>query len=211
MESPILAPSLLSADFSDLGAALGRIREGGGSMVHFDVMDGVFVPEITYGQVVLRSLRKKTALPFDVHLMVERPEGQIESFAQAGADWITFHAEAAAGGAGLVEKIHSLGKKAGVAIAPSTPIGALEGLLPAADLALVMGVHPGFGGQGMIPGCVEKIAALGALRKKAGLSFLISVDGGVNAATLGPVIEAGADIIVSGSAFFSGQLNWRAR
>ena len=208
IKSKILAPSLLSADFSKLDDAIKMIENKNGGAVHIDVMDGQFVPEITYGQPVIRSIRKLTSLPFDVHLMVENPELQIESFAKSGADWITFHLEAGVHAHRIVQHIHELGKKAGVSIVPSTPISALEELLEYVDIILVMTVNPGYGGQTLIPSCVRKIQELKRIREEKGYNFIISVDGGVNSETLKTVAEAGADIIVSGSAFFNGSLNW---
>ena len=208
MKNGILAPSLLSADLADLKNALGLVEKNGGSAVHIDVMDGRFVPQISYGQPVVKCLRKYSLLPFDVHLMVEHPEEQVESFAEAGADWITFHHEACVHSHRLVQKIHDLGKKAGISIVPSTPVSAVKELLEYVDIVLVMTVHPGFGGQKLIPSCVRKISELVKIREELGLGFKVSVDGGVNVETLRTVAEAGADIIVSGSAFFSGQLKW---
>lgn len=204
----MLAPSLLSADLADLKNAVKIIENNGGTVVHIDVMDGRFVPQISYGQPVVQSLRPYTKLPFDVHLMVEHPEDQVESFAKAGADWITFHHEACVHSHRLVQRIHDLGKKAGISIVPSTPVSAIKEMLEYVDLVLVMTVNPGFGGQKLIPSCVKKITELLELRKQLGLDFMISVDGGVNAETIGSVADAGADVIVSGSAFFSGKLNW---
>lgn len=204
----MLAPSLLSADLADLKNAVKIIENNGGTVVHIDVMDGRFVPQISYGQPVVQSLRPYTKLPFDVHLMVEHPEEQVESFAKAGADWITFHHEACVHSHRLVQRIHDLGKKAGISIVPSTPVSAIKEMLEYVDLVLVMTVNPGFGGQKLIPSCVKKITELVELRKQLGLDFMISVDGGVNAETIGSVADAGADVIVSGSAFFSGKLNW---
>ena len=208
MKNGILAPSLLSADLADLKNALGLVEKNGGSAVHIDVMDGRFVPQISYGQPVVKCLRKYSLLPFDVHLMVEHPEEQVESFAEAGADWITFHHEACVHSHRLVQKIHDLGKKAGISIVPSTPVSAVKELLEYVDIVLVMTVNPGFGGQKLIPSCVRKISELVKIRQELGLGFKVSVDGGVNVETLRTVAEAGADIIVSGSAFFSGQLKW---
>ena len=210
MKDKILAPSLLSADFGELAASVKEIEEGGGDVVHIDVMDGSFVPEVSFGQVVARSLRPLTKLPFDVHLMVQNPERQIESFAKAGADWITFHQEAAPDTAvQLIEKIHSLGKKAGVSVKPATSVNVLKNLLNSADIILIMTVEPGFGGQKLIPQCLEKVRELARLREELGLSYKISVDGGVNAQTLDSVLQSGVDIVVSGSAFFNGTLGWR--
>lgn len=204
----MLAPSLLSADLADLKNALSLVKNNGGSVVHIDVMDGRFVPQITYGQPVVQCLRPHSDLPFDVHLMVEHPEEQVDTFASAGADWITFHHEACVHSHRLVQHIHDLGKKAGISIVPSTPVSAISEMLEYVDLVLVMTVNPGFGGQKLIPSCLKKITELVELRKKLGLNFMISVDGGVNADTLKSVADAGADVIVSGSAFFSGKLKW---
>ena len=208
MKNQILAPSLLSADFADLGSEIKKIENNNGGAVHIDVMDGSFVPEITYGEPVIRSIRKLTKLPFDVHLMIEKPELHIESFAKAGADWITFHWEATNHAHRVIQMIHEAGKKAGVAICPGTPVSLLSEILPSADIILVMTVNPGWGGQKIIPSCVEKVAQLKRYRDEHGLNFKISVDGGVNNETLQSVIDAGTDIVVSGSSFFNGSLKW---
>lgn len=208
MKFPVLAPSLLSADFSNLEAAVKLIEENKGSVVHIDVMDGQFVPEITYGQPVVRSIRKLTKLPFDVHLMVENPELQIDSFADAGADWITFHLEATSHAHRLIQMIHEKGKKAGVAICPATPVSLLKEILECVDLVLVMTVNPGWGGQSLIPSCVKKIEELKAIKNEKGYNYMISVDGGVNPKTVESVVNAGADVVVSGSSFFNKSLNW---
>jgi ribulose-phosphate 3-epimerase len=206
MGFPLLAPSLLSADFCSLGDALSLIQQKHGSLVHIDVMDGSFVPEISYGEPVVRSIRARSVLPFDVHLMVEHPETHIESFARAGADYITFHAENTVHQHRIVERIHKVQKKAGIAIVPSTPAESLQEILPFVDIVLVMTVNPGFGGQELIPRCLQKISFLRTLRARHGYAYKISVDGGINNATLRSVVDAGADIIVSGSAFFLGEL-----
>ena len=208
MKDIMLAPSLLSADLADLKGALKLVEDNGGTVVHIDVMDGRFVPQITYGQPVIKSIRPLTKLPFDVHLMIEHPEEQIETWAESGADWITFHHEACVHSHRLVQKIHSLGKKAGISIVPSTPVSAIKEMLEYVDLVLVMTVNPGFGGQKLIPSCVKKISELVQLRKELNLDFKISVDGGVNSETLKSVVDAGADVVVSGSAFFNGSLKW---
>ena len=208
MKTQILAPSLLSADFSTLGSEIKKIEDNKGGAVHIDVMDGSFVPEITYGEPVIRSIRKLTKLPFDVHLMIEKPELHVESFAKAGADWITFHWEATNHAHRVIQMIHEAGKKAGVAICPGTPVSLLSEILPCADIILVMTVNPGWGGQKIIPSCVEKVAQLKRYRDEHGLNFKISVDGGVNNETLQSVIDAGTDIVVSGSSFFNGSLKW---
>lgn len=208
MKETLLAPSLLSADFADLKSAVKKIEDEGGSVVHIDVMDGQFVPQITYGQPVIKSIRKLTKLPFDIHLMVEKPELMVDSFAQAGSDWITFHYESTVHIDRLISHIHSLGKKCGISIVPSTPVAALSEILPLVDLVLVMSVNPGFGGQSFIPYTLQKISQLKKIRSEKSLSFKISVDGGINEKNYAEVAEAGADILVSGSSFFSGKLKW---
>ncbi len=208
MKTQILAPSLLSADFSNLGSEIKKIEDNQGGAVHIDVMDGSFVPEITYGEPVIRSIRKLTKLPFDVHLMVDKPELHVKAFADAGADWITFHYESTNHAHRIIQMIHEMGKKAGIAVCPGTSISVLSEILPCADIILVMTVNPGWGGQKIIPSCVEKVAQLKRYREEHGLNFKISVDGGVNNETLQSVIDAGTDIVVSGSCFFNGSLKW---
>ena len=208
MKTQILAPSLLSADFANLGSEIKKIESNNGGAVHIDVMDGSFVPEITYGEPVIRSIRKLTKLPFDVHLMIDKPELHVKAFAEAGADWITFHYESTNHTHRIIQMIHEMGKKAGVAICPGTSISILSEILPCADIILVMTGNPGWGGQKIIPSCVEKVAQLKRYRDEHGLNFKISVDGGVNNETLQSVIDAGTDIVVSGSSFFNGSLKW---
>ena len=208
MKNPILAPSLLSADFSSLESAIKQIENNGGSVVHIDVMDGQFVPEITYGQPIIRSIRKLTDMPFDVHLMVNNPDNQILSFIDAGADWVTFHMEATNHAHRLIQMIHEKGKKAGVSICPGTPVSALSEIVKCADIILVMSVNPGWGGQKMIPSCIDKVVELKKIREENGYNYLISVDGGVNAETVDSVVNAGADVVISGSAFFNKSLKW---
>jgi len=210
MKNKILAPSLLSADFSNLFDAVKLCENKGAKLIHIDVMDGHFVPQISYGEPVIKSIRKLTELPFDVHLMVEKPELMVDSFADSGADWITFHCEATVHIDRLINHIHSLGKKAGISIVPSTPVSAIKEILPLVDLVLVMTVNPGFGGQKLIPYCVDKIRELDSLRKENGYKYLISVDGGINNETVKQTLDAGVDIVVSGSAFFNGSFNWEA-
>jgi ribulose-phosphate 3-epimerase len=208
LDFPVLAPSLLSADFSNLAEDIKKIEDSGASLVHIDVMDGIFVPQISFGQPVVSSIRKCTKLPFDVHLMIEHPENQIETFVQAGADCITFHYEASVHHHRIIQKIKESGVKAGISIVPSTSVDTIKEILPYVDLVLVMTVNPGFGGQKLIPSCVKKISDLVKFREEHGLNFMISVDGGVNAETLPLVVNAGSDVVVSGSAFFNGQLKW---
>lgn len=204
--SVLLAPSILSADFSRLAEGIAFIEKNGGDWVHIDVMDGSFVPNISFGQGVTASLRPLTKLPFDVHLMINNPENHIDTFAQAGADYITFHYENVIHHHRLTERIHQLGKKVGISIVPSTAVSAIVELLPFVDLVLIMTVNPGFGGQKMIPECLKKITCLKTMREEKHLSYKLSVDGGVTADTIGMVAQAGSDIAVSGSAFFSGTL-----
>jgi len=202
-----LAPSLLSADFSDLASSIKKIEDNKGSIIHIDVMDGQFVPQITYGQPFIKSIRRLTSLPFDVHLMVEKPENMIDSFAASGADWLTFHYESTIHIDRLINQIHSLGKKCGISIIPSTPVSVLSEILHLVDLVLVMSVNPGFGGQSFIPYTLGKVKELAKIRKERNLNFKISVDGGVNEKNFSEIASSGADILVSGSSFFSGKLD----
>ena len=206
MKSRILSPSLLSADFSSLEKAVKLCEEKGAGAVHIDVMDGHFVPQITYGQPVIKSIRKLTDLPFDVHLMVERPGEMIESFAQAGADWITFHQEAAVHADRIIGQIHSLGKKAGISIVPSTPVCLIKEILPLVDLVLVMTVNTGFGGQKYLDSCTQKITAVRNEIKRRGLAVDVAVDGGVNLQNVEMILNAGANVIISGSSVFKGDI-----
>ncbi|MDO5773328.1 MAG: ribulose-phosphate 3-epimerase [Spirochaetales bacterium] len=207
--SRFLSPSLLSADFSDLNSAFKFIEEKSSSFVHVDVMDGHFVPQVSYGQPVISSIRKCTKLPFDVHLMIESPENSIVSYIESGADIVTFHIEATCHADRCVQLIHDAGKKAGIALCPATPLSAVEELLPFVDLVLVMSVNPGWGGQKLIPYTIEKIRKLADIQREKNFKYLISVDGGINQETLEDVLEAGTDIVVSGSSFFRGNLEWK--
>ncbi len=202
----LLAPSILSADFSNLAASIRKIEANGGDVVHIDVMDGHFVPNLTVGPPVISALRPLTKLPFDVHLMVTNPEAYIDPFVDAGADWITFHPEACVHSHRLVSRIKAAGKKAGISIVPSTPVSAITELLPIVDLVLVMTVNPGFGGQELIESCLEKVRTLKKIKHDSSFSYIVSVDGGVNRKTLAAVVDAGTDVVVSGSAFFTGEL-----
>lgn len=201
-----LSPSILSADFSRLGEQIRQLDDAGAQYVHIDVMDGMFVPSITFGLPVLHSIRHCTDRIFDVHLMIEEPERYIADFAEAGADLITVHAESTRHLDRTVESIKEKGILAGVALNPATPLAAVEYLLPKVDMVLIMSVNPGFGGQRLIPYTLQKVRELKKMIDARGLKTDIEVDGGVNLENVAEVLGAGANIIVAGSAVFEGDI-----
>jgi len=197
-----LAPSILSADFGRLAEQVRAAGEGGGTVIHVDVMDGHFVPNITIGPLVVRSLRKATELPLDCHLMIENPDQYIPEFAEAGADWISVHQEACRHLDRTLHLIRSHGALVGVVVNPATPVETLSEVLDIVDYVLVMSVNPGFGAQKFIPNSVHKIRKLADLRAHRGLSYRIEVDGGIGLDTVAEVVRAGAEILVAGNAVF---------
>lgn len=199
----IIAPSILSADFTCLGEELSRIEKAGADWVHIDVMDGRFVPNITYGPIIVEACKKASRLALDVHLMIQDPDRHIPEFARAGADYISVHVEACPHLHRTLQLIKSLGVKAGAALNPGTPLSSVQWVIDQLDFVLVMSVNPGFGGQKFIPACIDKIAALDQMLKKADSPALIQVDGGINPETIQKVSQAGATSFVAGSAIFN--------
>jgi ribulose-phosphate 3-epimerase len=200
----ILAPSILSADFARLGEDIAASERGGAGAVHVDVMDGHFVPNITLGPPVVKSIRRATALPLDVHLMIENADRYLDAFVDAGATWISLHVEAVPHLQRSIAHLKGRGVQAGVAINPATPLIALEEILPDLDYVLVMSVNPGFGGQKFLPGSLDKVRRLRARIADRGLRARIEVDGGVDLTNVRALAEAGADILVAGQAVFGG-------
>ncbi len=207
-----LLPSILSADFANLARDVAAAERGGGSVIHVDVMDGHFVPNITLGPPIVKSLRKATRLPLDCHLMIENPNDFIPAFAEAGADWVSVHYEACPHLHRTLELILSHHMQPGVVLNPATRIEVLEEILPILHHVLIMSVNPGFGGQRFIPFSLDKIRRLAQIRQQRGLAFRIEVDGGVAHDTIAQVVQAGADLLVAGNAVFgSGDPEGNAR
>ncbi len=201
-----IAPSVLSADFSKMGEEIKRIEKGGADLVHCDVMDGVFVPNITFGIKMVEDMRKVTNLPLDVHLMIVHPEKYVEKFAKAGADYITVHWEACQDNlAEVLTLIKSTGKKCGAVINPDTPVEKIEKVIPLCDLVLVMSVFPGFGGQKFIPSVLDKCREIKEIINKTGKDILLEIDGGINRDNIQTVKSYGVDIAVAGNAVFKAE------
>ena len=202
----ILSPSILAADFSVLGEQIKEAAAAGAEYLHIDVMDGVFVPSISFGMPVVRTIRKITNIIFDVHLMIVEPERYVREFAECGADSITFHLEAAEDAEALIDQIHDLGCKAGMSIKPQTPVEAVRKYLSKLDMLLVMTVEPGFGGQKYIPESTERIRQIRQMAIELGTDLDIQVDGGITQDNVRVVLDAGANVIVAGSAVFKGSI-----
>jgi ribulose-phosphate 3-epimerase len=198
----ILAPSILSADFGRLAEAVQRAERGGAGLIHVDVMDGHFVPNLTVGPAVVAALRKVATVPLDVHLMIENADRILDAFVDAGASWVTLHAEALPHLERAVAHLRSRGVHPGVALNPSTPLGSLDEILPEIDHVLIMSVNPGFGGQSFLPASLDKIRRLSRLIGERGVKTKIEVDGGVSSMNARALVEAGAEVLVAGSAVF---------
>ena len=197
-----LAPSILSADFGHLAEDVKKIEEGGADYIHVDVMDGHFVPNISFGAPVMKCLNGKTGLPYDVHLMIENPDMYIDDFVTPQTEYITVHQEACVHLHRTIQNIKSKGVKAGVSINPATPVSTLECILPDVDLVLIMSVNPGFGGQKFIHGALEKVRELAEIKRAKNLDFVIEIDGGITLDNISEVMEAGVEMAVAGSAVF---------
>ncbi len=198
-----IAPSVLSADFSNLQEEILKLETGGADMIHLDVMDGHFVPNITFGMPVIKKLRRVTKLPFDVHLMIEKPEKYIKDFVHVGADIITVHQESTIHLHRVIQQIKSFGVKGAVALNPSTPLSQIENIIEDVDMVLIMTVNPGFGGQSLIESMKDKVKKLKAIIDARNLNIDIQVDGGINLSNVRHVIEWGANVIVAGSSIFN--------
>ncbi len=200
-----LAPSILSADFSQLGESVKKIEKAGAHLIHVDVMDGHFVPNISFGAAVMKSLTGKTDMPFDVHLMIEDPDKYLEDFVTAQTEYITVHQEACVHLNRTIQHIKSLGVKAAVALNPATSLSVLDYCLDDIDMVLIMSVNPGFGGQKFIPSALDKVKALNRIKKEKELDFKIEIDGGINMDNVREVTDAGVEIVVAGSSVFGAE------
>jgi ribulose-phosphate 3-epimerase len=205
-----LAPSILTADFGQIADQIRAAEAGGADMIHLDVMDGHFVPPITFGPLVVEAIRKVTRLPLDIHLMIAQPERQFEAFVEAGGDTINFHVEATAHADRLLRSIHAMRKRAGICINPATPLAAIEDVLDVADQVMVMMINPGWGGQKLLPSMLDKVRRLRAMLAMRGVAPEVELDGGVKAHNVATCIEAGADILVCGSSVFNSEASPQA-
>lgn len=203
----ILSPSILAADFSRLGEQIKEVEHAGAKYLHIDVMDGVFVPDISFGMPVISSIRKCTDIVFDVHLMIDKPERYVKEFSDCGANLINFHLEATEDVVGTIQRIRFLGRKVGISISPQTPAKAVEPYLKLVDMVLVMTVKPGFGGQKLIPECLDKVREVRSMIVEKGLRTDIEVDGGIRVDNVELALEAGANVIVSGTAVFKNRIS----
>jgi ribulose-phosphate 3-epimerase len=198
----ILAPSILAADFGHLAEEVARVEQGGATLLHLDVMDGHFVPNLTIGPAVVKAVRRATRLPLDVHLMIEEADRYVDAFADAGASWISLHVEALPHLQRAVAHLHERGLRAGVALNPSTPLVSVEEIAPELDYVVVMSVNPGFGGQKFLPASLDKVRRMRDLLRRRGLTTQIEVDGGVDEGNVKALVEAGAEVLVAGTAVF---------
>jgi ribulose-phosphate 3-epimerase len=206
---PLVAPSILAADFGAMARDIAAVEAAGADWIHLDVMDGHFVPNLSFGPMMVKAVRGASKLPYDTHLMISHPTRYAPHFAQAGADLISFHVECDEKPAEVVACIRALGKKVGAALKPKTPLAAVRGLLKDLDFALVMSVEPGFGGQSFMADMLPKVAELKRLRAELGLNYLIEIDGGIDEKTAPEALAAGVDVLVAGTAVF-GRPNWSA-
>jgi ribulose-phosphate 3-epimerase len=198
----LIAPSILSADFGQLTDQIRLVEQAGADWLHLDIMDGHFVPNISFGPMIVKTIRSLTKLPLDTHLMISDPDAYLEAFRQAGADRLTVHVESTVHLHRTIQRIKELGMKAGVTLNPSTPLDAIREILPYVDLVLIMSVNPGFGGQSFIPTSLAKITAAAAMIRESGGSVHLEVDGGVDATNAGEIVAAGATVLVAGNAVF---------